>query len=64
MNEAKPEPQPQPQPTPKPGGGWYAVSYADSRPGRRRRGGPRLTDRTLNVALGAELDELKQAAGQ
>ena len=31
------------------------MRYADSRPGRRRRGGPRLTDRTLNVALGAEL---------
>ena len=36
-------------------GGVQAVSYADSRPGRRRRGGPRLTDRTLNVALGTEL---------
>ena len=42
----------------------YAVSYADSRPGRRRRGGPRLTDRTLNVALGAELYRRIDAAAQ
>ena len=42
----------------------YAVSYADSRPGRRRRGGPRLTDRTLNVALGTELYRRIDAAAQ
>ncbi len=34
---------------------YLAMSYVDSRPGRRRRGGPRLTDSTLNVALGADL---------
>ena len=38
------------------------MSYADSRPGRRRRGGPRLTDKTLNVALGAELRRRIDAA--
>ena len=45
-----------------PGRYCEAVSYADSRPGRRRRGGPRLTDKTLNVALGAELRRRIDAA--
>ena len=41
-----------------------AKAYADSRPGRPRRGGPRLTDRTLTVALGSDLYRRLDAAAK
>ena len=40
------------------------MSYATSRPGRRRTGGPRYTDHPLNVGLGAELAGRIEAAAE